>query len=173
MSSKISRPASVWITQVLLLFIVLSGLGAVVKSFQVCPISESEICSVGLTQRFFELIFAGGYLTSGVVGLWGLQRRKKYGRWIGILVWTALIVTVLSSNETRMVYHFILYGSHDLPKLYPGAYYKDFPMNRFYPTHSGLVINSVLSILFNLLLVALAAHFSLAKTVRQFFSSQD
>ncbi|MBW4691748.1 MAG: hypothetical protein KME27_08245 [Lyngbya sp. HA4199-MV5] len=167
------RPASVWITQILLLFTVLLSLRAVVISFQLCPISASEACPIGLTQRLLELIFAVVYLTLAIVGLWGLQRRKKYGRWLGILFWAGFVAVLLSSDGSRMVYHFILHGSHDLPKLYPREYYKDFPMNRFYPTHSGLVIDAFSTIFVNLLFVALAAHFSLAKTVRQFFSKQE
>ncbi len=118
-------------------------------------------------------MITGGYLTLAAIGLWGLQRRKKYGRWIGILFWAGFVAILLSSDSSRMVYHFILHGSHDLPKLYPKSYYKDFPMNRFYPTHAGLVIDALATISVNLLFVALAAHFSLAKTVQQFFSSHE
>lgn len=168
-----SRPASVWITQILLLLTVLPGLRAVINSFQRCPIFASEACPVGLNQRLFDLIFAVVYLTLIVVGLWGLQRRKKYGRWLGILFWAVFIAVLLSSDSSRMVYHFILHGSDDLPNLYPRAYYKDFPMNRFYPTHSGLVTDAFTTVFANLLFVALAIHFSFAKTVRQFFGKHE
>lgn len=173
MSSKIGRPISVWITQALLLLMLFLGLGATIQSFQICPISESAFCSIGLSQRLLELSLVGGYSTLAVVGFWGLQRRRKYGRWIGILFWASFIVILLSSNGSRMVYHFILHGSHDLPTLYPRTYYKDFPMNQFYPTHSGLVINAFATIFTNLLFVALATHFLLAKSVRQFFSNHE
>jgi hypothetical protein len=93
MNQKLKRPASVWLTQVLLMifalvfiFSLLLNLALVLKRVEeVSVLSLLLLCVVNL-----------GLVVLFLTSFWGLTRRKIYGRWLGVaslaLIWSLMLL---------------------------------------------------------------------------------
>ena len=98
MRDKIGRPPSVWLTQIMLGLFTLLCFAILVLSLT----TPSEGGSgVRPTVRGMSILF--GVLCLLLVSLWGLAKRKAYGRWLGllslILEWVFILHAELSREE--------------------------------------------------------------------------
>lgn len=98
MSDKIKRPPSVWLAQIMLGLFTLLCFAILVISLT----TPSEGGSGGgPTVRGMSILFGTAGLL--LVSLWGLAKRKAYGRWLGllslILEWVFILYAELSREE--------------------------------------------------------------------------
>jgi hypothetical protein len=177
MHNSTNRPVSVWATQLLLLLSAFSTAYQILVFFLICLYERYDLIGgihfcppAELGSRLLTIIFKSGALALMVIGSWGLYRPTKYGRWFGILFWAFVIVTTLSSQQAKMIYHFMFYGSQDLADLYPKTYFEDYPIMQVTPSDQLLRNEAFATIFTELLFCLTAAHFSFTKSVRQFFN---
>ncbi|MGV0024489.1 hypothetical protein [Phormidesmis priestleyi] len=163
-----NRPFIVWVTQAIMLMMLFIIPMSVINSFSACLKLEGRCWTPNFV---LEVALVIGIFSTIALGFWGLQHRKNYGRWLGVLVLAGFTAIVLSSDSSKMVYHFMLHGNHDLPKLYPKSYYKDFPLNQWSPTQRGLVIDAFVTISLNLLLIVSTLYLAFSKSIKAFFVS--
>lgn len=96
MTEKISRPPSVLITQVIL--IALGALWLVGGPLFLLAATRNPAVSIvyvlfGVLMIVFSLAF--------LVGFWGLAKRKRYGRWIGVIGLSLLLISIFLGNIIR------------------------------------------------------------------------
>lgn len=101
MERSVGRPPSVWITQVLFLLSLLgfgvTVLGALLSCFSGgsstrCPAS---VTPTDVLTSLLVIVLAG-------LTFWGLQRRRRYGQWLGaVLLIAAMVVGVFESPLPR------------------------------------------------------------------------
>ncbi|KAM3114594.1 hypothetical protein [Phormidesmis sp. 146-33] len=164
-----NRPFIVWVTQALMLMMLFIILVSLVKSFSACSQLEGHCWTLNFG---LEVALVAGIFSAIALGFWGLQHRKLYGRWIGVLVLAGFTAIILSSDSSKMAYHFILHGSKDLPKLYPKSYYKDFPFNRWFPTPKSLIVDVSTTIFLNILSIVATLYLAFSKSIKAFFVSK-
>lgn len=99
MPEKNPRPLSVIVTQIILL--ALGLIWGVLSLFNLFAIFTS---ASGALQRIVNILlalvlvlFAGVFLT----GFWGLVKRRRYGRWIGVGGLTLILISAFTSNFVR------------------------------------------------------------------------
>lgn len=90
MSKKISRPPAVWITQVVLLIFgcIWGFLGVVTVFFTLTSQSDIGLSFGMLIASGMSLLFAA----AAFAGFWGLMKRKSYGRTIGIVLLSLMLL---------------------------------------------------------------------------------
>jgi hypothetical protein len=99
MSQRISRPPSVLITQVILIMVggiwLVGGLLHLFATFMTSTAPAQIIVNVifGLLILAFSISF--------LTGFWGLVKRKRYGRWIGVIGLSLLLLSILLGNVIR------------------------------------------------------------------------
>ena len=97
MNSGIKRPPSVWLTQTLLIIFALLWLGILVLNLVTLPGSVPEVESILRVVIGFSIILL--FVSLFLVAFWGLARRKKYGKWLGlvslIFIWGLIVYTQL------------------------------------------------------------------------------
>ncbi len=109
MDGRAKRPLSVWITQILALFTLIPGIGLTILHLFGCllPMGATACSS---TKGIIEILAAGSFLVMLIFTFWGLQKRKKYGKWLGIIVLTVLtIALILRSEYLQVVGRFLLF----------------------------------------------------------------
>lgn len=81
MATRIKRPTSVWVAQILLFLFGLIFLAPLVVTFSALFSHNSE-ASVGR----LLLLIAANFAVIGLIAaaLWGMFRRRAYGRWLGV-----------------------------------------------------------------------------------------
>ena len=81
MATRIKRPTSVWVAQILLFLFGLIFLAPLVVTFSALFSHNSE-ASVGR----LVLLIAANMAVIGLIAaaLWGMFRRRAYGRWLGV-----------------------------------------------------------------------------------------
>jgi hypothetical protein len=93
MLQNTSRPPSVLITQVIL--ICLGGLWLVGGPlFLLASIKNPAVSMVYLVFGVLMIVFSLSFL----VGFWGLAKRKGYGRWIGVIGLSLLLLSIFLGN---------------------------------------------------------------------------
>ena len=108
---KRSRPVSIWITQILMLFsfvpITLGLTFSFLRSLVSNPSNLLSIRAVG----FFTLAFGltAIFLVYGFGGLW---KRKRYGYWLG-LVFLAVVNVKNIYTYAPTMYRFLVVGSNE------------------------------------------------------------
>jgi Heparan-alpha-glucosaminide N-acetyltransferase, catalytic len=104
----IYRPPSVWITQC---FVMISGLSLILSiavSLSRCDIAPPPFnCSSPFLMRSLVINFIA--LAIVCVTFWGLQKRKHYGKWLGLMFLTLLIISIFAECEyLQLIYHSML-----------------------------------------------------------------
>ena len=92
MSETVSRPPSVWITQIVL--ILLGGLWGLMFLAQFFMTVTRFGSAAELVFGLFAALIVGTFSLVFLAGFWGLVRRRVYGRWIGVV--GVALVTVAS-----------------------------------------------------------------------------
>jgi hypothetical protein len=107
MNEPVYRPPSVWITQVLLVPSLVSFAIALPIALLHCFSSEqTQSCSSPSSL----LAFVSGFLSFLLVLLtfWGLQKRKRYGKWLAVsLLIGGSVVGLAKSHMFQLIYHSI------------------------------------------------------------------
>ena len=153
MTDKISRPISIWITQILLmLFIVLFSVGFfLILNIGLTILSSPNkmaITGILLVSVFYLLILAGL-----VVAFWGLIKRKSYGRWISVALLCLFFV-------------FSLLSKFSSSKGVPFEYYE-------YGNTTELIAGAITQIILYGLLLSLIISLIKSKTVSIFFDTRQ
>ena len=97
MDSKIKRPPSVWLTQMLLLIFALLWLGIIALNLARLPGRIGGGASILRMVIGFSTIFC--FILLLLISFWGLVKRKLYGRWLGlaslIFIWGLIVYSQL------------------------------------------------------------------------------
>jgi hypothetical protein len=148
MNTRLKRPPSVWLTQTLLIIVVLLfisvlllNLAARLTRGESLPVVGALIlCSVVLGIMLFLLIT-----------FWGLAARKNYGRWLGVVfllfVWGLVLMGQLFRTSG------------------PYRYYE-------YKNTGELVGAAIAAVCINALFIILILRLAFARKVRAFFGTQ-
>jgi cytochrome bd-type quinol oxidase subunit 2 len=137
---------SVWLTQILLIIFALLCLGIIVLNLVTLPSRIAEGASILRFVIVFSIIFCFVFVL--LIAFWGLLKRKKYGRWLGlvslILIW-GLVVYI---------------------KLFPATgRYKTYEYDNAAQLAGAFLALSLIHALFLIVILRLA----FSKKVRQFF----
>jgi hypothetical protein len=113
MENKTKRPVSVWITQILLAVgILLAPIFLIRQLFELFSCFLTNGLQQCLTlDRTINLI--GGCLLFILVLLafWGLQKRKQYGKWLGLLFLVLMMMAAITgSSYFQLIYRAIASG---------------------------------------------------------------
>jgi hypothetical protein len=96
-NNKIKRPASVWLTQILLIIFALLQLGIIVLNLVTLRGRIGEGPSILRVAVVFSIIFC--FVLLHLVSFWGLVKRRMYGKWLGLasllLIWGLIVYTKL------------------------------------------------------------------------------
>lgn len=93
MLQNTSRPYSVLITQVIL--IMLGGLWLVGGPlFLLAATKNPAVTVVYVVFGVLMIVFSLSFL----IGFWGLMKRKRYGRWIGVIGLSLLLLSIFLGN---------------------------------------------------------------------------
>jgi hypothetical protein len=100
------RPLSVWLTQALLFFTILQLSFSILLGLFAC-LSQTVSCPPQLMASRF--ILAAGTAGILLIAFRGLQHRKRYGRWLGIIFLSIVVIGgVLNSRYFQLIYHSII-----------------------------------------------------------------
>jgi hypothetical protein len=145
MSTKLKRPPSVWLTQILLIIFalvfsltLLLNLALVLKREGEIPlIAVLLLCAVNL-----------GVVLLFLTSIWGLAKRRNYGRWLGVVSLTLIWVLMLLGQLFR--------PSGPLP------YYE-------FTNTAQLVGAAIATVCINALFLLLILRLAFAKSANDFF----
>jgi hypothetical protein len=170
MNGEVKRPLSVWVTQILVLFTLIPGIGLTILHVFSCflPIGVSLCWSA---KGLIEIGLASGFLIMLALALWGLQKRKKYGKWFGVIVLTIMAVgLILRSEYVQVISRSLLFGQPLPPPPYYGWKGLMEPYSYGYSSYSDLVTKAAFEIISRILFVLLIINLAFAKSVQRFFS---
>jgi hypothetical protein len=159
---RIKRPPSVWITQAILPFFLIPILFGGISPIVRCLLSSTSRCpSVEILFRAFFVF--GGVLTISFFTFWGLQRRKRYGKWLGVISLALLLGLLLRSEHSRVIYGYILSGGQ-VRRAMPGGYYE-------YSNDAQLLGAATFTALLHMSLLFLIFRLAIARPAKRFFQS--
>jgi hypothetical protein len=161
---RIKRPPSVWITQAItLLFLILflfGGISPIVR----CVLSGASKCpSLEILLR--AIVVSGGISTILFFTFWGLLRRKRYGKWLGVMSLALLLGLLLIGEQSRMIYGYILSGGQ-VKRDMPAGYYD-------FSNDAQLIAAATFHVLLHLSLLVLIFRLAFAKSVGRFFHNSE
>jgi hypothetical protein len=157
MNKKIKRPASVWITQVLCLFNSIPALlGASVPLARIVANGLFLRPSLDLL-RFILLVVGAGI--APLIAFWGLQKRKVYGKWLGVLVLLFLVAKQFMTKEGLAPYIYLLTKDRSV---YDSIFIHQ-------ASEMTIIAQSVLYIIIQALLISLMLRLAIGKPANQFF----
>ena len=87
MENKIKRPLSIWIAQIILIFLVLLSVLAFLLAImapQTPKVSLAEIIALAI----FDLVLIAPLATA----FWGMASRRSYGRWLGVGILSFMLI---------------------------------------------------------------------------------
>jgi heme/copper-type cytochrome/quinol oxidase subunit 4 len=110
MNKPIDRPPSIWITQILLALPFLNlAIALPVTVFQ-CFSSES-VQSCLSTPKIISFAVACLMLVLLLLAFWGLQKRKRYGKWLAVaLLVGGMVVAITEGHSLQLIYRLITQG---------------------------------------------------------------
>lgn len=102
------RPPSVWITQVIVAVPLVNLIIALpVALFQCSTASPPSNCSSPFMIN--ALIRGCTSLAIAFLTFWGLQKRKRYGKWLAVsLLVAATVIGIAESHSVQLIYHSII-----------------------------------------------------------------
>lgn len=110
MHKPIYRPPSVWVTQVLLILALINSVVALQNTFFLCSSSGLSFPSFSCSSPFVISILLSRFLALAIIFLafWGLQKRKRYGQWLAvILLFVGMVAVIAESPYLKLIYHSI------------------------------------------------------------------
>ena len=149
MTTKLKRPPTVWLTQILLAFFALLIFLAVLLNLANRLRSEEPFPVAGVIFLCLVVTFIGVFL---LTTFWGLAKRKGYGRWLGVAF---LLV----------FWGLVLMGQLFRPSG-PYQYYE-------YENDAQLVGGIIAAVCINGLLLLLILRLAFSKKVKDFFAPLD
>src|SRR5262245_7951381 len=161
---RIKRPPSVLITQaILLLFLILSFYGGLSLIVRCLPSSTSK-CPP--TEILLRAIFVfGGISTILFFAFLGLQRRKRYGKWLGVISLALLLGLLLRGEQSRVIYGYIFSGGN-VRRAMPEGYYE-------FSNDTQLISAATFTVLQHLSLLFLIFRLAFAMPAKRFFQSGE
>ena len=145
-NSRPKRPIAVWIAQILL--IVLSLMLFVSFCLALYILISGVSVPAMLVTLFADLVLMTGFIAA----FWGMARRKPRGRWLGVVMLSVMVLLALMGNLTT----------------------SQGPIAKYdYSNSTELIAGLVTQIVINGLLIWLILHLSLARSVKDFFSTSD
>jgi len=161
---RIKRPPSVWITQAITLLFLIPFLFGGISSIVRCLFSGASKCpSLGILLR--AIVVSGGISTILFFTFWGLLRRERYGKWLGMMSLTLLLGLLLISEQSRVIYGYILSGGH-VKRAMPAGYYD-------FSNDAELIGAATFNVLLHLSLLFLIFRLAFAKSVKRFFHNSE
>ncbi|UBF25078.1 hypothetical protein K9N68_26105 [Kovacikia minuta CCNUW1] len=170
MNGEVKRPLSVWITQILVLFTLIPGIGLTILHLFECflPMTATVCWS---PQGAIEILSANTFLLMLVLTFWGLQKRKQYGKWLGIIVLTVLTIALLLRSEyLQVIYRFILFGQQIPPPPYYGWKGLAASYSYGYSSYSDLATKVLFELLVRGSLILVMVNLAIGKSVQRFLS---
>ncbi len=173
MNEPVYRPPSVWITQALLLpFLVATAIALPITLLQCFSSEQMQSCS----SPHRILAFLSSFLCFAVVLLtfWGLQKRKRYGKWLAVsLLIGGLVAGLAESRMLQLIYHSIAQWQ-PLPAPPYACWEKEHSFSRIshfcgYKSYQELVRRIISDILSASLLGFLAVRLLYSRDAKQFF----
>ncbi len=161
---RIKRPPSVWITQAITLLFLIPFLFGGISPIVRCLFSGASKCpSLGILLR--AIFFSGGISTISFFTFWGLLRRKRYGKWLGVMSLALLLGLLLISEQSRVIYGYILSGGH-VKRAMPAGYYD-------FSNDAQLIGAATFNVLLHLSLLLLIFRLAFARSVKGFFHNSE
>jgi len=173
MNKPVYRPPSVWITQVLLIIALINlAIALPIRLFQ-CSITKPPFNCLSIF-TINALLF--DFLTLAIIFLtfWGLQKRKRYGKWLAVsLLVGGMVVGIFESNSFQLIYHSITQWQ-PLPAPPYECWEKNSSFNPISPScgyhsYGELFFRIVLEVSPALLLGFLAVRLLCSDAVKRFF----
>jgi hypothetical protein len=157
MENKTRRPASIWITEVIIIMVTLAWLSPSIFYLIRCWRTFSL-----LTRPILMLFLYIAIITSiTTFTLWGLHKRKVYGRWLGVGLLILLLGLMLRSPSSRMAYTYI-FSLGSKREALPPSYYE-------YSNQSQLMGGITATLLFDAGLLLLILRLAFAKPAKRYF----
>lgn len=157
---RIKRPPSVWITQAITLLFLIPFLFGGVSPLVRCLFSGASKCpSLEILLR--AIVVSGGVSAILFFTFWGLLRRKRYGRWLGVMSLALLLGLLLVGEQSRVIYGYILSGGH-VERAMPAEYYD-------FSNDAQLIGAATFTVLLHLSLLLLIFRLAFARSVKRFF----
>ncbi|MEE3717064.1 hypothetical protein V2H45_09935 [Tumidithrix elongata RA019] len=176
MNDPIYRPPSVWITQVLLVLCLISlAIALPIALFQCSSADPPFNCSSplaihALLTGFFTFVML--FLT-----FWGLQKRKRYGKWLAVSFLIGGMVTAIPKSPSLQLIYRSIVQWRPLPTPPYECWQKE-PLSISsyscgYSSYPELVIRIISEILPALLLGFLAFQLLYSPAAKLFFHKND
>jgi uncharacterized membrane protein len=172
MDDEVRRPLSVWLTQALFLMVIVQFAIALLLMVFFCFL-KGEMGDCFASSRISYLVRAFGAFLLMSLAFWGLQKRKQYGRWLGVIILVAsTLVSITRSHYFQLFYDAIVEGQ-SLP-VPPYECWKIRLANVDqtscgYSSYSDLALRSLFDILPQILLGLLAWRLISGRPVKRFF----
>jgi hypothetical protein len=161
---RIKRPPSVWITQAItLLFLIPFLFGGISSVVRCLFIGSSKCLSLEILLRV--IVVSGGISTILFFAFWGLLRRKRYGKWLGVMSLALLLGLFLIGEQSRVIYGYILSGGQ-VKRAMPAGYYD-------FTNDAQLIGAATFQVLLHLSLVFLIFRLAFARSAQRFFHNSE
>lgn len=107
MYQPVYRPPSVWVTQILLMLTLINSGVALISTLVLCPAAEPPFnCLAPSTIN--TLLFSGLALAITFLAFWGLQKRKRYGKWLAAsFLVGSMVIVIVEIPLVQLIYHSI------------------------------------------------------------------
>ena len=126
--------------------------------------SGSSKCS-SLEILLRAIFVFGGISTISFFTFWGLQRRKRYGKWLGVISLALLLGLQLSGEQSRVLYAYIFSGGN-VRRAMPAGYHD-------YSNDTQLNTAATFIALLHLSLLFLIFRLAFARASKRFFKSGE
>jgi hypothetical protein len=147
--SKVARPATVWVTQGLLLVFVLIWLFSLTSNLIMIARDESKVSPLRI---LVGIAILGSVVVVFLIAFWGLAKRRVYGKWLG-MVSLSLLWLVVVYIQVRP----------------PQGPYQRFEYNSPSEVVGAVITGVFVSVLFLFLILRLA----FSKSVDRFFTRRE
>ncbi len=159
---RIQRPPSVWITIIVILLFLVPFLVGGVSPIARCLLSGASRCpSLEILLR--AVVVFGGIVTITSFTFWGLLRRKSYGKWLGVMLLAMLLGLMIMSEQSRIIYGYILSGGQRRNAM-PAGYYE-------FSNVFQLLGAAAFTVLLHLSFLFLIFRLAFGRSARRYFQS--
>ena len=163
MLNKTKRPLAIWITQGLIAILFLRNLAGIMLILAVDTPKTGS-----LDVRLFQISYTAAFLLVLAIALWGLQKRREYGRWIALIALVGVLAQSFYGQHSRVIWRYLLHGEHlrlnDSDSESTG--YIEYSYDQ------QLAVAATLEVFFIILLIVLITLLVFNKGVRRFFQEE-
>jgi uncharacterized membrane protein len=174
MHKPVYRPPSVWVTQVLLVLALISSVVGLKTTLFLCSSAEPSF-SFSCSSPFAINALLSHFLALAITFLafWGLQKRKRYGKWLAVsLLVVGMVAVIIESHFLKLIYHSITQWQ-PLPAPPYECWEKEFEWSfRYscgYRSHQELLSRFISEVFTPLILGFLAARLLCSEAAKRFF----